>query len=78
MKTLNIRNKNNIINFDKNGFRINCFKKQKILMFENIHEFYSINFENRKSMNIIEIIDIAKKKFSSSFIIITEHEIMIN
>ena len=78
LKKLNIRKQSNIINFDENEFRIKCFKKQKIMMSENINQFYSINSENKKSMNIIEMIDAAENFFSSSFIIMTNYEIMIS
>ena len=78
LKKLNIRKQNNIINFDENEFRIECFKKQKIMMSENINQFYSINLKYKKSINIIEMIDAAKNFLSSSFIIMTNHEIMIS
>ena len=78
MKKLNIRKQNNIINFDENESRIECFRKQEIMMSENINQFYSINSENRKSMNIIKMIDAAENFFFSSFIIVADQKIMIS
>jgi hypothetical protein len=43
--------------FDEDDFRVNCMQKENILMSKNISDFYSISFENRKSLIIIEDIN---------------------
>ncbi len=75
---LNIRKKRNIINFDESDFRSECMKKQKIIIFIEIKEHYQVNFENRKSLIIIEIINAVEEFFFSLMIIIQKQDLMIN
>jgi hypothetical protein len=53
-------------------------KKQKIIIFIEIKEHYQVNFENRKSLIIIEMINAVEEFFSSFMIIIQRQDIMIN
>ncbi len=57
LRILNIVKRRNIINFDENDFRSKCMKKQEIIVFIEIKEHYQVNFENRKSLIIIEMIN---------------------
>ncbi len=61
LKALNIRKRRNILNFDEAGFRIECMKKQEIIVLIEIREHYAISPENRKSMIIIEIVNAAEE-----------------
>ena len=63
LKKLNIKKKRNIVNFDEQKIRIDCIKRQKILMFDDIAEFYFLNFENKQFMIIFEFINATKKNF---------------
>ncbi len=63
---MNIRKKRNIINFDENDFRLKCIKKQKIIFFIEIKKHYQVNFENRKSLIIIKMINAVEEFFSHS------------
>jgi hypothetical protein len=74
-RELNIR-RCNIINFDENDFRIECSKEDRIIVSENVKQFYLISSENRKSVTIIDIINATNDYSSSSMIIIQEQEIM--
>jgi hypothetical protein len=67
LKCLNIRKKRNIINFDENDFRLKCMKKQKIIVSIEIKKHYQVSFENRKSLIIIEMINVVKKYFFHSW-----------
>jgi hypothetical protein len=53
-------------------------KKQKIIIFIEIKEHYQVNFENRKSLIIIEIINAVEEFFFSLMIIIQKQDLMIN
>jgi hypothetical protein len=75
---LNVRNRRNIINFDESDFRSRCLKKQKIIVFIEIKEHYQVNFENRKSLIIIEMINAVEEFFFSLMIIIQRQDLMIN
>ncbi len=70
--------KRNLINFDETEFGIDCSNKQKIIVFDDVQEFYEVNFENRKLITIIEIINAVHDYFTSFMIIIQNQEIMIN
>ena len=61
----------NLINFDEADFRIECMKRQKILIPIEMKELYAISPENRKSCTIIEMIN-ATSDFSSSSMIIMQ------
>jgi hypothetical protein len=74
---LKIRRRN-LINFDKTEVHVECSKNEDIIVFENTKKFYSIYFENRKSVTIVEMINAVNNYFSSSLIIIQKQEIMIN
>lgn len=47
LRKLNIRKKQNIVNFDEQKIRIDCIKRQKIIAFEDVAKLYSFNFENK-------------------------------
>jgi hypothetical protein len=53
-------------------------KKQKIIVFIEIKKHYQVNFENRKSLIIIEMINAIKEFSFSLMIIIQRQDIMIN
>jgi hypothetical protein len=78
LKVLNVRNKRNIINFVKNDFRSKCMKKQKIIVFIKIKKHYQVNYENRKSLIIIEIINVIEEFFFSLMIIIQRQDLIIS
>jgi hypothetical protein len=59
LKTLNIRFKRNILNFDEAGFRVGCLKGDDILVPADVKEHYAVSPENRKSITIIEMINAA-------------------
>ncbi len=70
MRELKIRSKN-LINFDEAGFRIECMKRQKILISIEMKKLYAISLENRKSCTIIEMIN-ATDDFSPLSMIIMQ------
>jgi hypothetical protein len=76
LKTLNIRSRRNIVNFDEAGFRVGCMKGQEIIVSLNINEHYHVSSENRKSIIIIEMINAADEYPPSPMIIIQKFEIM--
>jgi hypothetical protein len=47
-------------------------------MFKNISDFYSLSFENRKSLIIIEEINVADHKLISFVLIIQRQRLMQN
>jgi hypothetical protein len=53
-------------------------QKEDILMFKNISDFYSLSFENRKSLIIIEEISAADHKLISLVLIIQRQRLMQN
>jgi hypothetical protein len=53
-------------------------QKKNILMFKNINDFYSISFENRKSLIIIEEINVADYKLIFLLFIIQRQRLMQN
>jgi hypothetical protein len=53
-------------------------KKQKIIVFIEIREHYQINFENRNSLIIIEMINAVEEFLLSLMIIIQKQDLMIN
>jgi hypothetical protein len=53
-------------------------QEENILMFKNINDCYSINSENRKSLIIIEKINVADHKFIFFLLIIQEQRLMQN
>ena len=69
LQKLNIKKKRNIINFDEQKIRIDCMKRQKILMSENVLKFYSLNSENKQSIIIFENIN-AVNEYSVSLMLI--------
>jgi hypothetical protein len=75
---LNIRKRRNIINFDENDFRLNCLKKQEIIVFIEFKKHYQVSSENRKSLIIIEMINAVEEFLFSLMIIIEKQDLMIN
>jgi hypothetical protein len=53
-------------------------KKQEIIVFIEIREHYQVNFENRKSLIIIEMINAVEEFLFSLMIIIQRQDLMIN
>jgi hypothetical protein len=53
-------------------------QKKNILMSKNISDFYSISFEIRKSLIIIEEIDVADHKLIFFVLIIKKQKLMQN
>jgi hypothetical protein len=53
-------------------------KKQEIIVSIEIRKHYQVNFENRKSLIIIEMINVIEEFFSSLMIIIQKQDLMIN
>ena len=76
LRKLNIKKKRNIINFDEQGVRIGCMKKQNILMSDDISEFYVLNFENRQSLIIFENINAADDLPPPFMLVIQGQELM--
>ena len=76
LKKLNIKKKRNITNFDEQGIRIDCMKKQNILMFDDISEFYVLNFENKQSLIIFENINAVDDLFFFFMIVIQDQKLM--
>ena len=66
----------NIINFDETGFQIECMKRQKIIVSDDIKKYYAISSENRKSLTIFEMISAVDDYPPSSMMIIQGHEYM--
>ncbi len=56
MREMKIRPEN-LINFDETGFRVECMKRQKVLVFIEMKELYAVSPENRKSCTVIEMIN---------------------
>jgi hypothetical protein len=77
LNELKIRRRN-FVNFDENEFRIECSRKKQIIVFDDIKEFYSINFENRKLITIIEMINAVDNYLFSFMIIIQKQKIITN
>jgi hypothetical protein len=67
LQELNIIRSRNVWNFDEDDFRVNCMQKENILMSKNISDFYSISFENRKSLIIIEDINFYSISFVANY-----------
>ena len=76
LKTLNIRKRRNILNFDEAGFRIGCMRGQEILVPMEIKQFYAVSPENRRSATIIETINAAGDYLPPLMVIIQGHDIM--
>jgi hypothetical protein len=53
-------------------------KKQEIIVFIEIKEHYQVNFENRKSLIIIEMINAVEEFLFSLMIIIQRQDIIIS
>ncbi len=78
LQELHIIRLRNVWNFDEVDFRVNCMQKEDILMSKNISDFYSISFENRKSLIIIEEINVADHKLILLVLIIQKQRLMQN
>ncbi len=78
LQELHIIRSRHVWNFDEADFRVNCMQKKNILMFKDISDFYSINSENRKSLIIIEEINVADHKLISFVLIIQKQRLMQN
>lgn len=76
LRKLNIKKKRNIVNFDEQGVRIGCMKRQDILVPDDVLEFYSLSPENRQSMTIFENINAAEEYPIPSMLIIQGQELM--
>ena len=76
LRKLNIRKRRNIVNFDEQGVRIGCMKRQEILVPEDVSEFYSLSPENRVSMTIFENINAAGDYPVPPMLIMQGHELM--
>ena len=76
LKTLNIRKRRNILNFDEAGLRIGCMRGQEILVPMEIKQFYAVSPENRRSATIIETINAAGDYPPPPMVIIQGHDIM--
>jgi hypothetical protein len=68
--------KRNIFNFDEQKVRIDCIKRQNILVSENVSKFYAINLENRQFIIIFESINIVNEFPLSLILIIQDQELM--
>jgi hypothetical protein len=78
LQELHIIRFRNVWNFDEADFRVNCMRKENNLMSKNISDFYSISFENRKSLIIIEEINVANHKLILLVLIIQRQRLMQN
>ena len=78
LKTLNIRKRRNILNFDEAGFRIGCMKKHEILVPLDIKHHYAVSPENRKSATIIKMVNVAGKYSPPPMVIIQGQDFMVN
>jgi hypothetical protein len=78
LQELNIIRSRNVWNFDEVDFRVNCMQRKNILMSKNISDFYSINFENRKFLIIIEDVNAADHKLILSLLVIQKQRLMQN
>ncbi len=78
LQELHIIRSRNVWNFDEADFWVNCMQKKNILMSKNISDFYSINLENRKSLIIIEEVNVADHKLISFVLIIQRQRLMQN
>ncbi len=70
MREIKIRSKN-LINFDETKFRVECMRRQKVLILIDIKELYAMSLENRRFCTIIEMIN-ATNNFSSLSMIIMQ------
>jgi hypothetical protein len=61
LKTLNIRSRRNVVNFDESDFRTECMKRQELLVSIEIRKHYAVSSENRKSVTMIEMIHAAEE-----------------
>ena len=73
LRNLNITKRQNIVNFDEQGVRIDCMKRQEIIVSEDVLEFYALSPENRQSLMIFEIIN-AAGEFSPPFMMIIQDQ----
>ena len=78
LKTLNIRKRSNIINFDEGGFRIECLRSEEILVPADIYQLYSTSPDNRKSVSVIEMINAVSDFPPPPLVIIVGQHIMAN
>jgi hypothetical protein len=78
LQELNIIRFRNVWNFDEDNFRVSYMQKEDILMFKNISDFYSISSENRKSLIIIEGINVVDHKLILFVLIIQKQKLMQN
>ena len=76
LKELKITKKRNIINFDEQGVRIGCMKRQKILVLLNVAEFYFLSSENRQFITIFENINAVGEYSPPLMLIIQGQELM--
>ena len=68
----------NIINFDETRFQVECSKKRDVLVSEDIKSFYVISLENRRSLTVIEMINVVDNESASLMLIIQSQELMTN
>ncbi|MCJ1267187.1 hypothetical protein MMC22_007072 [Lobaria immixta] len=77
-KALKIRDKKNVINFDKAGFRVGCMKGHEIFVPIDIKEFYEVSPENQKSLTIFECIDATGNSLPSPLVVIQDQDTMMD
>lgn len=78
LQELSITHPRRIWNFDEAGFRVECIKRQDIIVPDDISEFYAISPENRKSLTVIEAVNAAGHKPIPPCLIIQGQELMEN
>ena len=73
---LKIIDRKNIINFDKTEFRVKCLKRHDIFVSINVKKYYFLNSENKKSIIVIEMINVVDNYSTLSMLIIQDQQIM--
>ena len=76
LKTLNVRKRRNIINFDEAGFRLGCMKGHEIIVPLDIKQHYAVSPENRKSLTVFEMVNAAGEYPPPPMVVIQGQELM--
>jgi hypothetical protein len=71
MHEMKIRSEN-LINFDETRFRVECMKRQKVMILIEMKKLYAMSLENRRFCTIIEMINETSDFSSSSMIIVQD------
>ncbi len=71
MHEMKIRSEN-LINFDETKFRVECMRRQKVMILIEMKELYAMSLENRRFCTIIEMINETNDFSSSSMIIMQD------